>query len=238
MKRIVIAGAFALIAGGQALAADLPMPAPVRGPATYAPIVAPVPYSWTGFYIGINGGGAFGNSNFLDSVLGNSGSFNVSGGMVGGTVGANYQIGRFVLGIEGDGDWQNLDGTTNSGSCAFVGCETKSDWLATVRGRAGYTWDRFFVYGTGGAAFANVKAGAGALPFSNTTETGWTAGAGVEYAFLPNWSAKVEYLYVGLPNASCGLANCGSSTTSVSVNENVIRGGINFKFGGPGGFGW
>jgi len=238
MKRIVIAGVLALVAGGQALAADLPMPAPVRGPAVYAPVVAPVPYSWTGFYIGLNGGGAFGNSNFLDSVLGNSGSFNVSGGMVGGTVGANYQIGRFVLGIEGDGDWQNLDGTTTSGSCAFVGCETKSDWLATVRGRAGYTWDRFFVYGTGGAAFANVKAGAGALPFSNTTETGWTAGAGAEYAFLPNWSAKVEYLYVGLPNASCGLANCGSSTTSVSVNENVIRGGINFKFGGPGGFGW
>ena len=113
-----------------------------------APVVAPVPYSWTGFYIGLNGGGAFGNSNFR-LVLGNSGSFNVSGGMVGGTVGANYQIGRFVLGIEGDGDWQNLDGTTTSGSCAFVGCETKSDWLATVRGRAGYTWDRFFVYGTG-----------------------------------------------------------------------------------------
>jgi outer membrane immunogenic protein len=237
MKRIVIAGALALIAGGQALAADLPM-ARGPGPAVYAPIVPPVAFSWTGFYIGINGGGAFGNSNFLDPVLGNSGSFNASGGMVGGTIGANYQIGRWVLGIEGDGDWQNLDGTTFGGSCGGVGCETKSDWLATVRGRVGYTFDRVLVYGTGGAAFANVQANAGVLPFSSATETGWTAGGGVEYAFLPNWSAKLEYMYVGLPNASCGLANCGSSTTNVSVNENVIRGGVNFRFGGPGGFGW
>ena len=86
-------------------------------------------------------------------------------------------------------------------------------------------------YGTGGAAFANVQAGAGALPFSSSTQTGWTAGAGVEYAFAPNWTAKVEYLFVDLANASCGFGNCGSATTTVSLNENVIRGGINFKFG-------
>ena len=71
-----------------------------------------------------------------------------AGALVGGTVGANYQIGQFVLGVEGDGDWQNLDGTTSGGSCAGVGCETKSDWLATVRGRAGYAWDRVLFYGT------------------------------------------------------------------------------------------
>jgi outer membrane immunogenic protein len=240
----VVAGALALVAGGQVLAAshafaaDLPMPGPVpRAPAAYLPPPVPV-YSWTGFYIGINGGGAFGNSNWLDSVLGNSGNFNVSGALVGGQVGANYQIGQFVLGVEGDGDWQNLDGTTTGGSCAGVGCETKSDWLATVRGRAGYAWDRVLFYGTGGAAFANVKAGAGALPFSNSTQVGWTAGAGVEYAFAPNWSAKVEYLFVDLQNASCPVGSCGSTTTNVSLNENVIRGGVNFKFGGPGGFGF
>src|SRR5262249_49296153 len=88
MKRLVIAGALALVAGsqvlaaGQALAADLPMPGPVpRAPAAYLPPPVPV-YSWTGFYIGINGGGAFGNSNWLDSVLGNSGNFNVSGALI------------------------------------------------------------------------------------------------------------------------------------------------------------
>jgi outer membrane immunogenic protein len=243
MKRMLIVGALALIAGGQMFAAgrlfaaDLPYPRPVpQAPVAYLP--PPPAYSWTGFYIGINGGGGFGNSNFLDPVLGNSGSFNISGGLIGATVGANYQIGQFVLGIEGDGDWQNFDGTTANGSCAGVGCESKSNWLATARGRAGYAWDRVLFYGTGGAAFANVQAGAGALPFQSSTQTGWTAGLGVEYAFAPNLTAKVEYLYVGLPNAPCGLGSCGSTTTTVSLNESVIRGGVNFKFGGPGGFGF
>jgi len=243
MKRMLIVGALALAAGAQMFAAgalfaaDLPYPRPVpQAPIAYLP--PPPVYSWTGFYIGINGGGGFGNSNFLDPVLGNSGSFNISGGLIGATVGANYQIGQFVLGIEGDGDWQNFDGTTANGSCAGVGCETKSNWLATVRGRAGYAWDRVLFYGTGGAAFANVQAGAGALPFQSSTQTGWTAGLGAEYAFAPNLTAKVEYLYVGLPNAPCGLGSCGSTTTTVSLNESVIRGGVNFKFGGPGGFGF
>jgi outer membrane immunogenic protein len=243
MKRMLIVGALALAAGGQMFsagalfAADLPYPRPLpQAPVAYFP--PPPAYSWTGFYIGINGGGGFGNSNFLDPVLGNSGSFNISGGLIGGTVGANYQFGQFVLGIEGDGDWQNFDGTTGNGSCAFVGCETKSNWLATVRGRAGYAWDRVLFYGTGGAAFANVQAAAGVFPFQSSTQTGWTAGLGVEYAFAPNWSAKVEYLYVGLPNAPCGFGSCGSTTTTVSLNESVIRGGVNFKFGGPGGFGF
>jgi outer membrane immunogenic protein len=235
MKRILIAGLFALAAGGQAFAADLPMPAPVPPPA-YVPVV-PF-YNWTGFYIGINGGGALGSSNWSDPIDGSSGNFSPSGFLIGGTVGANYQIGSFVLGVEGDGDWTNLDGTTTNAGCAGVGCETRSNWLATVRGRAGWAWDRVLFYGTGGAAFANVQAGAGALPFGSSTQTGWTAGAGVEYAFTPNWTAKVEYLFVDLANASCGVGNCGGGlpgpgvNTAVSLNENIIRGGINFKFGG------
>ena len=235
MKRILIAGLFALAAGGQAFAADLPMPAPVP-PQAYVPVV-PF-YNWTGFYIGINGGGAFGNSNWSDPIDGSTGNFGVNGYLLGGTIGGNYQIGSFVLGVEGDGDWANFDGTTVNASCAGVGCETKSNWLATVRGRAGWAWDRVLFYGTGGAAFANVQAGAGALPFSSSTQTGWTAGAGVEYAFAPNWTAKVEYLFVDLANASCGFGNCGGGTlatpvnTTVSLNENIVRAGINFKFGG------
>ena len=102
-----------------------------------------------------------------------------------------------------------------------------------MRGRVGYAWDRVLVYGTAGGAFANVQAAAGFLPFSNSTQVGWTAGAGVEYAFAPNWTAKVEYLFVDLGNASCGPASCGTLTgnTTVTLNENVIRGGVNFKFG-------
>jgi outer membrane immunogenic protein len=229
MKRLLIVAALALAAGAQARAADMPVPAPVPPPA-YVPAV-PF-YNWTGFYIGINGGGVFGNSNWTDPALAPTGNFGVSGALVGGTVGVNYQISSFVLGVEGDGDWTNLSGTTFNTSCVAVGCITQSNWLATVRGRAGWAWDRVLFYGTGGAAFANVQAAAGALPFTSTTQTGWTAGAGIEYAFLPNWTAKVEYLYVGLGNTSCGFASCGGTTTTVSLNENVIRAGLNFKFGG------
>jgi len=226
MKRLVFAVALSFVAG-QALAADLPMPGPAPA---YIPPVARA-YSWTGFYLGINGGGAFGSSKWSDPVLGSTGNFGAAGALVGGTVGANYQMGQFVIGIEGDGDWSSLSGSTHV-TCGFTPCETRSDWLATVRGRAGYAVDRVLFYGTGGAAFANVQAGLSGGPFTNSTQTGWTAGAGIEYAFAPNWTAKVEYLFADLPNLSCGAVNCGGTATSVSLNENIIRGGVNFKFGG------
>jgi outer membrane immunogenic protein len=246
MKRMLIAGALALAAGGQAFAADLPPPVapPPRAPATYVPVPSPV-FSWTGFYLGINGGYGFGNSVWTSpagTFFGgipcttncSTGNFTTNGFLIGGTVGGNYQIGQFVVGVEGDGDWSNINGTTTSvsGGCNFSGCETKSDWLATVRGRAGYAWDRVLFYGTGGVAFGNLEAAAGTAPFSSTTQTGWTAGAGVEAAFAPNWTAKVEYLYVDLGSQSCGFANCGAAgSTNVSLKENLVRAGINYKFG-------
>jgi outer membrane immunogenic protein len=228
MKRLWIAGALALAAGGQALAADLPPPVMPVAPANYIPVAAP--FSWTGIYVGVNGGYAFGTSSWTSASFAPTGNFNATGGLLGGTLGGNYQIGSFVIGIEGDGDWTNLNGTTFT-ACG-PGCETKSDWLATVRGRAGWAWDRVLFYGTGGAAFANVQAAAGVLPFSSSTQVGWTAGAGIEYAFTPNWTAKVEYLFVDLQNASCGAGNCSfaGSANSISLSENIIRAGVNFKF--------
>ena len=97
-----------------------------------------------------------------------------------------------------------LDGKNSA--CLGAGCEPRSTWLATVRGRAGWAWDRVLFYGTGGAAFGNVQAGGIGGPFDSATQTGWTAGAGVEWAFLPNWTAKVEYLYVDLGNLGCTAA--------------------------------
>ncbi len=233
MKRILMAAALALAAGGQALAADLPQPAPPppRAPATYVPIPVPA-FSWTGIYFGINGGYAFGQSSWTDPILGSTGNFSTTGWLAGGTLGGNYQWGQFVLGIEGDGDWQNLNGTTYSaaGTCNIAGCTTQSDWLATVRGRAGYAFDRFLVYGTGGGAFGNLQAAAGLLPFSSSTQIGWTAGGGVEFAFTPNLTAKVEYLYVDLGSQSCPAGSCTGTATSVSLTENVVRAGINYKF--------
>ncbi len=110
-----------------------------------------VPYSWTGFYVGLNGGGGFGNSSW-DST----GNRNISGGLAGGTIGYNYQWGRAVFGVEGDIDWADIDGSTNNG-CP-LGCKTRDNWLSTVRGRLGYAADRFMPFITGGAAFGDIRA--------------------------------------------------------------------------------
>ncbi len=231
MKRVLlIAGALALLGSSQALAADLPQAQPpVKAPAAYVP--APV-FSWTGFYLGINGGYGFGQSSWNNINDGSTGNFNTSGFLVGGTVGANYQIGSFVIGVEGDGDWNDFNGST--GFCNIPNCTTQSDWLATVRGRAGYAWDRVLFYGTGGGAFGNIQAAAAGLPFATGTQTGWTAGAGVEFAFAPNWTAKVEYLYVNLGNFTCPATSCGGTggvPDTVTLTENIVRAGVNYKFG-------
>lgn len=214
MNRFVFAGALALAAGGQALAADLPPPMapPPRAPATYVP--APVPiFTWSGIYLGVNAGYAFGTA----TSSAGGGSISPNGFLAGGTLGGNYQFGNFVVGLEGDGDWSNLDGTSG-------GAEVKSTWLATVRGRAGYAWDRVLFYGTAGGAFGNEQAGPTGGPFTSGTQAGWTAGAGIEAAFAPNWTAKVEYLYVDF----AGLNVPGAGT--VNLTENLVRAGINYKF--------
>jgi outer membrane immunogenic protein len=240
MKRILLASALALATAAPAFAADLPPPsAPPRAPVAYVP--APPAYSWTGFYIGINAGGAFANSSWT-TPAGSVGSFSFDGGLAGATIGGNYQIGQFVVGVEGDGDWQNLRGAQGGGICApaaIGGCAVASNWLATIRARAGFAADHVLFYVTGGGAFANVKPSTGALTFGGGDEAGWTAGGGVEYAFTDNWTAKVEYLYASFQGANCNSGSCsvgnafvpGLAPATVNFHENVVRAGINYKFG-------
>src|SRR5262249_14732878 len=100
--------------------------------------------------------------------------------------------------------------------------------------RIGYAFDSILIYGTGGAAVGNVQTGL--IPpstFDSKTETGWTVGAGLEIAFAPNWTVKVEYLFVDLPDATCTtVGNCGGAAGSiVKFNEKLLTGGLNFKFG-------
>jgi len=233
MKRTVALLATMLAISGQAWAADLPVPA--------LPPPAPAIYNWTGVYVGVNGGFGDGNSNWTNGTFGETGRFPISGYVIGGTIGANYQIGAYVFGIEGDVDWTHLTGGSGS-TCGAIsdavpppaGCQTQSEWLGTVRGRAGYAVNSVLIYGTGGAAFGNIQTGL--IPpstFDSSTEVGWTIGAGIEVGFAPNWTAKVEYLFVDLPDATCTtVADCGGAVGStVSFNENIVRAGINFKFG-------
>jgi outer membrane immunogenic protein len=244
MKRMLIAGALALAATGQALSADLPpmAPPPPRAPVAYVP-VAPAIYNWSGIYIGINGGYGFGKSSMTGGPLPtgapgtiSSGSYNVTGPLVGGTVGANYQFGQFVLGVEADGDWTQLKGTSSSTGCggpAFI-CETDNSFLATVRARAGFAWDRVLFYGTGGGAFGDITAKVPTATgvFSSTQRNfGWTAGAGIEFAITENLTAKAEYLYVDLGNNSCSpVCFAGVASTTTPLTLNVARAGLNFKF--------
>jgi outer membrane immunogenic protein len=92
--------------------------------------------------------------------------------------------------------------------------------------------DHVLVYGTAGGAYANIKASLDALPWASTSELGWTAGAGVEFAMTDNWTAKVEYLFADFQKASCGLGNClAVPPASVNFDESMVRVGINYKFG-------
>jgi iron complex outermembrane recepter protein len=196
---------------------------------------------WTGVYLGVNGGYTFGGSKWSDSVTGNSsGGFGTSGFVFGGTVGANYQIGSLVFGIEGDGDWADSSGFgtfTGSSLCAG-GCLTSDSWLSTVRGRIGYAFDRYLVYATAGAAFGDIRAQFSNDPISRSVEAGWTVGAGIEVALGRNWSAKAEYLFVDLADGSCTtactIANPNGPATvpnvAVKFDESIVRAGVSYKF--------
>jgi outer membrane immunogenic protein len=224
------------LAGTPALAADLALKAPPLPPPTW---------TWTGVYIGVAGGGAFGR----DPVVSTTGgppfvgstvtTINPSGGIVGGTIGYNYQISRFVVGIENDISWNGLQGTGGNQPpfAATFSNSVRGTWLDTLRGRVGITVDRALVYATGGAAFAGIQdsvAGPGVGASLTNTVTGWTVGGGVEYLFLPNWSVKVEYLFVQFPTSTDPFntfpppgAFAGVTT---HLSENIVRAGINWHF--------
>jgi outer membrane immunogenic protein len=218
MKRVLLACCGALALSGAANAADFPS----RYPVTRAPIYAPL-YNWTGFYLGINGGGAWGTSSW-DST----GDFDLTGGMLGATAGYNWQFGRFVLGVEGDLDWSNISGNTFA-FCA-LGCVTSNTWLATVRGRVGYTFDRVMPYFTGGFAFGDIRAHTPFFAGKDETNAGWTLGAGLEVGLFGTLTAKAEYLFVDLGDANCGFA-CGAlPSDQVSFSAHMVRGGLNYRF--------
>jgi len=185
-------------------------------------------YNWTGFYAGINAGYGFGSSTWSNPPA----SIKPKGFLAGGTAGYNWQSGAIVYGIEGDFDWSNVKG---SASCAVVlTCETASSRLATFRGRVGYAFDRWLPYITAGGAYGNVKATTSAagvtLASASKSELGWTFGAGLEYAFMGNWTAKLEYLYVNLGSFDAGIAPV---VNNVSFKESIVRAGLNYKFSGP-----
>ncbi len=267
MKRQLQGVLLATLLASPAAAADLAVKAPPRAPAA-APILAPAS-GWSGFYIGGNAGGAwarddvtwtantagFGAGAFTAALnAAGTGRMSPAGATAGGQIGYNLQLGSAVVGgIEADINYTDLSRSVTAavappaaaGTTATSSFESK--WLSTVRGRLGVlALPNLLVYGTGGAAIANVKTSDSAFfaqdgstnaASSNTTRTGWTAGGGGELAFASNWTAKLEYLYVDLgtvastsPNSATALATINHSHR---VTENILRVGLNYRFGGP-----
>ena len=209
-------------------AADLPPQQPYKAPAYVAP--EPVFATWSGFYLGLNGGYAWGKADVSNSVA----SFTTDkqdGWLIGATAGYNLQTGTWVWGLEGDIDYALVKGNaTNTATCAGGSCEIKNTWFGTGRLRVGYAgWNNFLPYITGGVAAAGLKVEPSGGASSTSTTIGWTAGAGLEYAFMEHWSAKFEYLYANLGTATCDASVCGVDT-DVKPKINIIRAGINYRF--------
>ena len=215
-------------------AADLPVKA------APPPMVAQV-YNWTGLYVGVNGGWGWGQQDPLTPLSNrfDRSSFDINGGMVGGTFGAQIQQGYIVLGFEGDLDWANITGNgistpTIAGIAQPFTLNIASNIRAvgTVRARAGVAMNNWLFYATGGAAFvkssangtsiAGVPCGTlGFLPNCSASEwrPGLAAGLGTEWAFTQNWTAKLEYLYIA-------VVGSGANTDHI----NTVRAGINYRF--------
>ncbi|WP_027575347.1 outer membrane protein [Bradyrhizobium sp. WSM1743] len=218
MKKVLLASACLFALAAPASAADL-----AARPYTKAP-VAPIAavYNWTGFYLGIVGGGAWQNASDIK----------MKGGFVGGTAGYNWQTGNIVFGVEADGAWADASDTV---SILGVSVKSKTDAMGTVRGRIGYAVNNVLFYGTGGYAWVDNKitATAGAVSISDSKwHSGWTVGAGVEAFFAPQWSVKGEYLYRNLGGETY-FSGIGAPLTTGTLEYHTVQVGVNYHFGGP-----
>lgn len=241
MKSILLATAAATAFSASAFAADLPKRA-------VAP-VAPSPiFTWTGFYVGANAGYGFGEAKSSDIALNGTpfpsrnGSFHTNGALGGVQLGYNHQFGNVVLGVETDIAVASIRGsyvtdpTQAPASQSHVSSKMKS--LGTIRARAGYAVNNVLLYVTGGFAYGsssttitNFINRSSPLQSASYTQTGYTVGAGAEYAFTNNWTVKAEYLFVKLNKKSLTFIESPvTATTNASSTANIVRVGLNYKF--------
>jgi outer membrane immunogenic protein len=200
-----------------------------------APVYAPIPFTWTGFYVGGNAGWGWTDGDGTLTIGGVSGPVSGSGdGFLGGLqAGYNWQIDSFVVGVETDFQGSSGSSDLNFAAGAVTGTGTaKTPWFGTIRGRLGYAADRWLFYVTGGGLYGKSTLD-GTLsttgPFSSSaTYWTWTAGAGIETMLWDRWSGKLEYLYAGTPDN----VPTAPGTTDVSGNAHtsIVRIGLNYHF--------
>jgi outer membrane immunogenic protein len=255
MRKFLIAAAGVVVFAAPALAADM-APAPVY---TKAPPPMVAIYNWSGFYIGVNGGGGSSRDCWsLTNLFGapvnpaaSEGCQNATGGTVGGQVGYRWQASSWVFGVEAQGNWADFKGSNaNTLVPAFIADQTKVDAFGLFTGQIGYAVNNVLFYVKGGAAVTDnrynnlvlVAAGpfAAGQAFSQGTDTRWggVVGVGIEFGFAPNWSVAAEYdhLFMGTNSETLTLLPplpnaSGTHNIGQDVDIGTVR--VNYKFGGP-----
>jgi len=246
MKQLLVAAAGLLTLGiSSASAADLA----ARAPAPALTVAAPA-ITWEGFYLGAQGGGGWGTSKetYLgapnDPAFIGTQNYTTGGGFVGGVIGYNWQAGPVVFGLEGDYHWSDITGRS---AVINVGPPSALDTYYTalrsfgdIKGRLGYADGPALWFVSGGAAVGDLQhryQNYNAPSFgASETRWGWTAGAGVEYMFTPNWSAKAEYNYIDLGKAASIQYSADPTDRSEWKDSfHIVKVGLNYHFnwGGP-----
>jgi outer membrane immunogenic protein len=264
LSTVLITAVTTIVLTQMASAADLPRKAPA-----YTPPPPPPVFSWTGCYVGGHIGGGWGRKDFstdrtffFAQSTGATIRDDTSGFLGGGQVGCDWQFApNWVIGIEGAAAWANIKGSTNVETPHIAGTvEAKTDFLASMTGRVGWTSDRWMFFGKGGVAWAHDKYsfrgqtdGPGCMgapppgiacavqpntPFDfnvSETRTGWTVGAGVEWAFLNNWSVKLEYDFYNFGSHQLNFADSTGNVTEVvpvDIDQRIqsVKFGVNYRF--------
>ena len=239
MKKPFLASvALAALITAPAIAADLRRPV-YPPPAPQPTVVIPIQiWTWTGCYVGGHVGGLWAGKEFVDAALAKSGDHDVNGWLGGVQAGCDYQFaGRWVIGIQGDYAWTNAEASHVSLLDPSLTIQTRIESLASVTGRLGYAWDRFLGYVKGGAAWERDNFNV----FNNVTlatlavsgdRRGWTVGVGGEYAFTDYLAGFVEYNYYDFGSRDITFSNGG--ILDINATKNVVKAGLNFRFGGWG----
>ncbi|XUM20970.1 outer membrane protein [Bradyrhizobium oligotrophicum S58] len=239
-KLLVITTALVGIAAAtSASAADM-----AARPYTKAPPMVAQILSWSGLYAGIQGGGGWGTSKetFLGrfnapGFLGTQ-NYNTNGGFVGGVLGYNWQVDNVVFGLEGDYHWADINGRSavinaGVGDTYF----TKLSSFGDIKGRLGYAVGPALFFVSGGAAVGQLQHRYDGVPgnvFSQTTTRwGYTVGAGAEYMFAPNWSAKLEYNYLDFGKSAIQYSAFATNRSEWKDTVHTVKAGLSYHFGGP-----
>jgi len=226
-----------LFATVSARAAEVSPNSPYYNPYPTQPSGYVVPAGgWNGFYVGAIGAGAWAQSSHTDVSGLSTGDFSQNGYTIGITAGYNWQLANILFGFEGDVSFADIKGSTPT-NC-MTSCFTTLRMFDTARGRLGYVFGTWTPYVTGGAAFANIRAGIQSLddPNSGTAvdgannRVGATVGAGIEWLFLPSLSVKAEYLYTTFSSETTYINETPLPVSVSERNVNLVRAGVNYHF--------